>query len=163
VPRSHHPFHTSNIYSITLILRQRPLAPMRLPSSLILFLMAVAPITTSATPSHAIKRLHNLALKHSSGLARNLRSAFEPILVAQPANSALQRKLYCVSYKATSQVVNGSISEVSSKRPTSTGGSNATRTSTSASSTPTQTASSRFKLIESHVRYLGCLIVRLGS
>jgi hypothetical protein len=133
---------------------------MRLPYSFVLLLLAVAPVPSSAAPSHAVKRLHNFALKHSSGFARNIRVAFNPILVSQPLNGTTsQNKLYCVSRKPKSQIAgaennghpygNSTTSVGSSARPTSTSGGS---TSTTGGSNPTQTPSSNFKLVQSYVR-----------
>lgn len=140
---------------------------MRLPSSLLLLLLTVAPLTTSATPSRAVKRLHNLALKHSSGFARNLRVAFQPILVAQPSNITSQKKLFCVSHKPGSQI-GATGNGIANSNSTNTAGSSATpssagvtSTKTAGGSNPTQTQSSRFKLVESHVRSFGGTISHL--
>jgi len=130
---------------------------MRLPSSFLFFLLVTAPITTSATPSHAIKRIHNLALKHSAGFARNLRLALKPVLVAQ--SDGEQKKFYCI-HKPNSQAggaasggtSNGTFSSIptSTGIRTSTAGTSATSTRTPANPNPTQAPASRFRLVEKH-------------
>jgi len=135
---------------------------MRLQSSFFLLLLAAATVPSYATPTRAVKRLHKYALKQSSGFARNIRVALNPVLVSQPLNGTSQSKAkpYCVSRKPHPEITgatssdnghpHGNNSSSSSAKPTSSGGNSATTTGTAGGSNPTQTASSRFTLLQTY-------------
>jgi hypothetical protein len=111
---------------------------MRLPVSLLLLVLTLNPSLSSAgTASHIIRRLHDTALRHSAGLARDLRVAFHPILIPRSVNSSSQGAVYCIAAtKANSSISNNA-------KPGKGGG-----TGTSKAPAPTQT--SPWTLIESH-------------
>ena len=58
--------------------------------------LALTPQLADATRTSLISRAHKMAIKHSTGLARDLRLAFAGILVSDPQSSPSQ-KAYCVS------------------------------------------------------------------
>jgi hypothetical protein len=115
---------------------------MHLPCPLWLFLLGLIPSQSSASSSHAIRRLHNTAIRHSAGLARDLRVAFQPILVTKRANNSSLNKVYCIAAN-TKQVGNGT----SAVKPGKGSG-----TGTAGGAVPTQTGSqsSPWTLTESH-------------
>ena len=129
---------------------------------LLIFLCAQALPSTFATHtsshSHSItKRLHNVALKHSAGLANDLRVAFGGVLLTrgqQTSNSAPQKRaVYCVSQQPSkngggAQVPFGGNNGTTDTRPSSTSGSR-TATSTIGGATPSSTSSGQ--LAEAHV------------
>jgi len=128
---------------------------------LLIFLCAQALPSTFATHtsshSHSItKRLHNVALKHSAGLANDLRVAFGGVLLTrgqQTSNSAPQKRaVYCVSQQPSkngggAQVPFGGNNGTTATRPSSTSGSR-TATSTIGGATPSSTSS--WQLAEAH-------------
>jgi len=126
--------------------------------SFIAFLSAMASSTIATyPPSHSItQRLHNAALKHSAGLAADLRVAFGGVLLTrrQQSSGPQKRAVYCVSSKNGGGIQvplgNGN-GTVTATRPTGTA--TATRptgtlTSTSSGSTPSPT--SVWHLAEAH-------------
>ncbi|KZP32443.1 glycoside hydrolase family 16 protein [Athelia psychrophila] len=118
--------------------------------------------------SHALKRFHNAALKHSAGLARDLRVAFNGILAPPPhEQKAIQKRdMFCEATNGqvpfavnSSSPSTSSISSTSAKTsgsaqptsaiPTSAGGSS-TSTPSSSASGAAPTSTSAWKLAESH-------------
>lgn len=145
------------------------------------FLLALAvqsiPAATAepSYPRALAKRFHNAALKHSAGLARDLRTAFGGILdTREPrkrnSKSLQKRNVYCVSQN-NGQVPfghghghgNGTSSSSSSStqvsRPTSTSAASSTSrgspssTSSSASASATPSSTSSWSLVEAHVSF----------
>ena len=117
---------------------------MHLPIHLLLFLLNLMPSQGYSTPSHAIKRLHNTAIRRSAGLARDLRIALQPILVVKTTNGSSSSNVYCITSKSSKNPGGGN-------RNGTGNGSNTTRgsaTSTAGGAVPTQT--SPWTLIESH-------------
>ena len=99
--------------------------------------------------------LHDVALKHSAYLAKDLRVALGGVLLTQrrePSNAGLQKRaVYCVSQQS-----NGNGAQV----PVGGGGGNGTTSATRPSSTsgPVPSATSSWNLAEVHVSLLGFVI-----
>lgn len=99
--------------------------------------LALTPQSACATRSSLISRAHKIAVRHSTGLARDLRIAFTGILVSEPQSNP-EQKAYCVS---SSDAGNGTSLPTSSGTSLANGHASpsSTRSSTSA---PTASASS---------------------
>lgn len=115
---------------------------------------SVAKQHSSLDPPSVTERFHHAALRHSAGLARDLRVAWGGILVtrAQPnSKRSLQRRnFYCINQKEGGQVPFTAGNRTSSVHPSPTGTSGySTASSTSSGATPSSTSS--WKLVESHV------------
>ncbi|KIM84668.1 glycoside hydrolase family 16 protein [Piloderma croceum F 1598] len=127
----------------------------------IFFCSQIVPTTIAKSySSHSItERLHNVALKHSAGLASDLRVALGGVLLTrrqQPTNSGLQnRAVYCVSQQSSKNnggaqvpLSGGGNGTTTTIRPSGTSGSGGTATSTTGGSTPSSTSS--WTLAEAH-------------
>lgn len=131
--------------------------------ALLLSVLAQATTSTAActsTASHSLtKRLHDVALKHSAGLAKDLRTAFGGVLVnRQPSpvsgSKLRKRNAYCISQRGSGGQVplGGNGNGTTTHRPSSTStsrSSGASPTSTGSGAAPS--ATSNWKLVESHV------------
>jgi hypothetical protein len=115
-----------------------------------------------AVPVHAAKRhlkratggFHQSALRHSAGLARDLRVALRGLGVGSPAHLAVRDDdsgsgVYCVPVPDGYQNTNHTHTAHSSPVATTT---NRHPSSVTSSSTPSSTAVSNFQLAESYVR-----------
>lgn len=108
--------------------------------------------------SHSItKRIHNVALKHSAGLANDLRVALGGVLFTrrqQPSNSDLQKRaVYCVSSNGGGAQVplgGGNGTARPSSTVTSTTGTRPSSTATSTSGAPIPSSTSSWQLAEAH-------------
>lgn len=98
--------------------------------------LALAPHSAfaTATRSSLISRAHKIAVRHSTGLARDLRVAFGGILVSEPQSNS-EQKAYCVSASST----NDSSLPISSSTTLANGH---VSPSTTTSSAPTASVSS---------------------
>lgn len=163
VPFSIKPTHQQSLISAYYLL-----SAMWFPNTAALLLLAIAQASpSSAKQSSSLesisitKRFHNAALRHSAGLARDLRTAWGGVLVTraqQPKSkrSLQKRNIYCVSQKNGGQVPFSAGNRTSSAHPGPTGtsgsgghSSSSTATSTGSGATPSSTSS--WKLVESHV------------
>ncbi|RDB28980.1 putative glycosidase C21B10.07 [Hypsizygus marmoreus] len=135
-----------------------------LPIGLVLLVATASPSSASLVP-RAIHKIHGAAVRHTKSLARDLRVAFGGVLVAQP-NTQSTHAVYCKQGKSGTFPVGGNIggsgnntdsvsssraSGSSSRAPGSTTRtSSGTKTSTGAKPTDTASASSPWKLTQSH-------------
>lgn len=112
----------------------------------LLLALALAPASlVQAKPSSFLSHAHKVAVKHSAGLARDLRVAFGNVLATQSTSSS-NENVYCVSSNGIGVSVPASASSnhsSSSTSPTST----ATGTAASSSSS---VASSPWKAVQSY-------------
>ncbi|KAG6328376.1 hypothetical protein ID866_10714 [Astraeus odoratus] len=99
--------------------------------------LALTPQSTDATRTSLISRAHKIAIKHSTGLARDLRITFRNILVSEPQVDTSQ-KAFCVSTSSTS---NSTLPNNSKATPSSSGSGKGSPSSTK-TSTPSASASS---------------------
>ncbi|TFY66209.1 hypothetical protein EVG20_g4882 [Dentipellis fragilis] len=134
---------------------------MHLPTTLLLLVLSQGfPVDAQFSAGHIVKRtadrFHTVALKHSAGLARDIRTAFKGMLVAQPPVrvSVGITKPYCVSSKSGGvhsgfqPATNGTNSNPS---PTTSGKpGKPTGTSTSSGASPSSTFTSDWKLVQSY-------------
>ncbi|KAL0950671.1 hypothetical protein HGRIS_007456 [Hohenbuehelia grisea] len=130
-------------------------------------LLLISDASASFSPRSMMERAHKVALKHSRGLARDLRVAFGGAVVderAQKGRRLIKRGEYCVAGPKAGLSgahsggggagVGGSVgsngtSPASGSRPSATRGSTTTRTGTGAGASPTS-ASSPWTLVEEH-------------
>jgi hypothetical protein len=110
-----------------------------------LIALALAPMSLVQGKSLILTHAHKAAVKHSAGLARDLRVAFGGILATQP-NPSSNQNFYCVGSDGEG-VSMPSSSGNSSSSPTMNG--NATSTGTAAPSS-TSVASSSWKVADSY-------------
>lgn len=132
----------------------------------VLLLLAVAQASPSAAKQltsldhlSITKRFHYVALKHSAGLARDLRAAWGGVLATRvqqhkPKSKRLlqKRNFYCINQKAGGQVPFNAGNGKSSAHPSPTHSSrpaSSTASSTGSGAAPSSTSS--WKLVESHV------------
>lgn len=111
---------------------------------LIAFALVLAPASLAQGKSLVLTRAHKVAVKHSAGLARDLRVAFSSILTTQPSSSSNQN-YYCVG--SDGEGVSTPSSGNSSSSSTTKG--NATSTGTAAPSS-TSVAPSSWKASNSY-------------
>ncbi|KAL4068247.1 glycoside hydrolase family 16 protein [Scleroderma yunnanense] len=102
--------------------------------------LALAPQPTYATHASLISRAHKIAVKHSTGLARDLRLAFGGILVSDPQSSPSQ-KAYCVSSSSFSNSSLSSGTSSSFTHPSSSVSPTGTKSSTSATASASVSSS----------------------
>ena len=128
----------------------------------VLLLLAVAQASPSAAKQPTsldhlsiTKRFHYVALKHSAGLARDLRAAWGGVLATRvqqhkPKSKRLlqKRNFYCINQKAGGQAPFNAGNGKSSAHPSPTRSSQPA-SSTGSGATPSSTSS--WKLVESHV------------
>jgi hypothetical protein len=129
-----------------------------LPLSVVL-LIADAPSSSATLMPRAFEKMHGIAMKHTRGLARDLRVAFGGVLVAQPNEHQSQHVIYCKPGRSgglPSPGSGGGGNNTSSTSPTSStsrpsGGTKSTTTSVGASNTGVPVPPSPWKLVETHV------------
>jgi hypothetical protein len=142
---------------------------MHLPTLLIFLCAQVVPSTLAShffIHSQSItKRIHDVALKRSAGLAKDLRVALGGALITrrqQPSNSSSQkRSVYCVSTNGGGAQIPLGGGGNSTTRPstgTSTATSTVKSTATSTSSGPAPSSTSSWKLTEAHVSFFVVLM-----
>jgi len=110
-------------------------------SPYLLFLLAFSPSYSSASSLRTITNLHSIAIKHSAGIARDIRRALSPLLISQPTNQG-QQKIYCVTKPLSP---GGSSRNGTTGHPTS---SKVNPTKTGAP--PAPTGSSPWSLVQNH-------------
>ncbi|KAJ8596521.1 glycoside hydrolase family 16 protein [Rhizopogon salebrosus TDB-379] len=111
-----------------------------------LLALALASASLVEAKSSFITHAHKVAVKHSAGLARDLRVAFGGVLVAQPTTSSSSNEnVYCVSSSGIG------VSVPSSNQTGSTHSSSPTGTATgSAAPSSTGVASSSWKAVQNY-------------
>lgn len=114
-------------------------------SFLPLIALALAPVSSVQGKSLILSHAHKVAIKHSAGLARDLRVAFGGILTTQPSSSS-NENFYCVGSDGEG-VSTPSSSNSSSSSPVTKG--NVTTTGTAGPSS-TSVASSSWKATNSY-------------
>lgn len=128
-----------------------------LPISLVI-LIADASSSSATLMPRAFEKIHDIAVKHTRGLARDLRVAFSGVLVTQPGSHNAQHVIYCKSGKqggfpAGGSGGGGTGNGTQSKSPTSSTSRNpssATKSRTVVGPSSTAVPSSPWKLVESH-------------
>src|ERR1700710_2556388 len=111
-----------------------------------LLALALTSASLVGAKSSFITHAHKVAVKHSAGLARDLRVAFGGVLIAQPTSSSSSNEnVYCVSSSGIG------VSVPSSNQTGSTHSSSPTGTATG-SATPSSTgvASSSWKAVQNY-------------
>ncbi len=116
----------------------------------------VALILSHDVSASLVSRMHDVALRHTKSIARDLRLAFGSVLVSQQSQDPQTRLTYC---KAESSNNNNTSSGGDNGNGNSSGGgssrsgTSSTRTaSTSSASATASSFSSPYNLVESHVR-----------
>ncbi|TFY82363.1 hypothetical protein EWM64_g1657 [Hericium alpestre] len=132
---------------------------MRFPTTLVVFALLQS-LPADATVGHFVKRttdrFHTVALKHSAGLAHDLRTAFGGILVARsPVRVGITAggsgKPYCVSSKGSIGNTNsGSNPQANGNSTGSTSSKGSKPSSTSSGATPSSTFTSDWKLLQAY-------------
>ncbi|KAI0063182.1 hypothetical protein BV25DRAFT_1824758 [Artomyces pyxidatus] len=127
---------------------------MRVTTILLSLVLFLADSQAKPFVHRATDHFHTVALKHSAGLARDIRTAFKGMLAEPPRKRVVvngSSKPYCVSSKAAGSTIptaqqNGTAhtSSASSSVPKATG------TSTHGAPAPTATGSSNWKLAQSY-------------
>jgi hypothetical protein len=69
-----------------------------LPSNLLFLILTPLPSDASLLVGNVVHKAHHLALRHSAGLARDLRTTFKGILLSQPVSQP-GHQVYCTSSK----------------------------------------------------------------
>ncbi|KII94428.1 glycoside hydrolase family 16 protein [Plicaturopsis crispa FD-325 SS-3] len=132
---------------------------LHLPLGLIIFLLVhIAPASAGGFPrvardtlGRATRHVHRVALKHSAGLARDLRVALGGVLVSQqPINSGSSNRIYCVVGSNPSSGSGTGTNGTSPATPSGTTTALPSGSATATSSSAKPTATSPFKLVESH-------------
>ena len=137
---------------------------MRLPSALLVLAVAQALPADANLIKRATNRFHRVALKHSAGLARDLRLVFgEAMFAQQPKARLVDQKPYCVSKSGGSSnsgpsATPGNVtsSAASAAPSTSILSTRAPVTSTSSSVSPTPALTSNWQVAQSYVSPRGC-------
>jgi hypothetical protein len=129
-----------------------------LPITLFLLLAQAIPSSAAAFPrtphalNDAVDRLHRLAVRNSAGLAHDLRLAFGSVLAREPSKVSLSsHRVYCTASKNPT-TTSSSPGNGPGRHGTSTRNANPSATNT-APAPGTTLPPSRWKLVESHVRF----------
>lgn len=132
---------------------------MRIPTPLLLLVLAQASSVAEAfSPHHsfskATERLHKFAKRKSAGLARDLRVVFQGIKSDSGTDSGSSHRVYCVRPSSDPfAVIKGNSTSPATATTSGTASRTASHTTGTATRAPVPSATSAFKLVESHV---GC-------
>ncbi|KAG6892330.1 hypothetical protein C0992_000894, partial [Termitomyces sp. T32_za158] len=120
-----------------------------LPVGLVFLITEFHPASATLVP-HAVQTIHEVTVRHTRNLARDLRLAFGGLLVAQPSDES-QHVVYCRPGRPGLGGAGGNGTSSSSASPS---GTSPARSSSTTSVAPTGTGtpapSSPWKLTESH-------------
>ncbi|THH06004.1 hypothetical protein EW146_g9746 [Bondarzewia mesenterica] len=129
---------------------------MRFPIALLLLALGHAIPADASIVKRATDRFHSVALKHSAGLARDIRTVLNGFIVESPKGQVrigVNQKPYCVSKSSTSGGSNASSGNGTSNANSPSSGSSSARpssTSTSSGASPSAKLSSNWKVAKSY-------------
>lgn len=114
----------------------------------------VALILSHDVSASLVSRMHDVALRHTKSIARDLRLAFGSVLISQQSQDPQTRLTYCkAGLSNNNNTSSGGDNGNSSGGGSSRSGTSSTRTaSTSSASATASSFSSPYNLVESHVR-----------